>query len=647
MICFNNISKRFSEKTIFDNFSGTISSKRLGLTGVNGSGKSTLMKIIKGLEHLDSGTISHPKNAKIKYLSQTITYSFEGKVADVVKNHYMKDSGLQNLYNEEKNILAEIEHEKDINKAESLYENLIKIQGEIESINSSKNYSSDPLYLLKKLGFTDEMIEQESSTLSGGWLMRLALAVLMSESSDMIMFDEPTNYLDIETVDFLKEWIDQYKGYIILVSHDRAFLNSIVTEIWEIICGRIEIYKGNYDYYLSESVIRYETLEKTRNKQLEEIEKLQEFVDKFRYNANTASRAQSKLKELNKVKSELIEIPERTKKNNFKFPEMEKSGKIAVEIDSIFKNFGKKELFTGFSRIVNYGEKIGLAGRNGIGKSTLLNIISGKIIPDQGNVKLGSNIKISYFRQNEIDYLPEDVSVLEYIESNAPFELVPKAKSILSSFLFFSDSWDKKLSVLSGGEKMKIAFIKMLLNPGNLFLMDEPTTHLDIDSKEILLKNLKELSSTVIFVSHDQYFIDSLSTSIVAFSKGFPENFPGNYSEYKEIYKNKNEELSFYKSESEKNINISTDKNKVNNYELAKKNRNYLNKLSKEIEKIEENIAENEDNLKSLSESINNMPLEKITETGIKINKLESEIKKLMELWEEKNIEIEKLKGTL
>lgn len=464
--------------------------------------------------------------------------------------------------------------------------------------------------------------------------MRLALAQILIRRPDLVMLDEPTNYLDIETINFLIDWIRGFEGQVIVVSHDRWFLNSIVDETWEIFFGNLSIYKGNYDFYLSQREENEKLMIKKREKQIEEIDRLQKFIDKNRANANTATQAQSKIKQLKKLEDELIPLPRKSKSLTFSLPTPKRSGNRVVAIDNVGHSFGENQLFSNFTRIVTRGERLAFVGRNGIGKTTLMNICGKNLEPSNGTIEHGANIEISYFRQNEIEYLPKDMDVLEFVESITPTELFPKVKSILASFLFFEDSWDRKISVLSGGEKVRLAFIRIMLNPGNLLLLDEPTTHLDIDSREILLRNLKNLDATVVFVSHDHHFIDNLATGIVYFQpEKDPVSFDGSLSHYLSIY---GEGEVITKTET-------TPKNepeKAFDYSVQKSLRNKLNKLKKEIESIEQKSSELEIEKERIVDKINSGDGD-IGELGTMLAAIEQKLETLIFEWEEKSLELE------
>ena len=597
------------------------------------------MKIIAGIEYCDSGEITFKKNAVIEYLPQQAVYHFKGTVFEEVSSAL--DSGTyDSLLLEQAEIIKKIESSKDPD--EKLLLRLNEIVEEIHRIEVKTKQKNSVETILLNLGFRREDWPRPASTLSGGWQMRIALARVLVREPDVIMLDEPTNYLDIVTIDFLTDWLKKFEGQVLLVSHDRDFLNNVAEETWEIFNGDITIYKGNYDFYLKEREAKTALLEKQREKQLIEIKDLQDYYDKNHTNAAHAALAQSKLKALEKLKSELIVLPKKAPTMTFRLPEPKRGGEIVVELSDICQKFGDLEVISNYKRIVRRGERIALVGRNGFGKSTLINIIGQELVPTSGTCKIGAGIDICYFRQHEISKLPTDMTVQSFVESIAPFEMMTKIKNILSCFLFFEDDWDKKISVLSGGEKVRLAFIKFIMTPGNLLLLDEPTTHLDIDSKEILLDTLKNIPATIIFVSHDSHFINSLATSVVYFKKrGEIVNFEGTYEEYLQMYGHEiiteESEAKPAKTSAEPNENP---KGKLD-FAQQKEMRNRLNKLKKEIDSLQDKIDDLENEKKDICDKLSTSAFD--AALASRLNKIEDELLELMEKWEEKSIELEKI----
>jgi len=635
MIYLKNLKKFFGLKSILNDLTITLGAKKVALVGQNGCGKSTLMKIVAGVESADQGDVISKKGLDVEYLPQDATWNFKKNVIEEAKSATLNNR-LLTLKKEEEILLQKLDADSD--NAIDLTEKLLELQEIIHS-HEMEDFKGDSIEsVLKNLGFTEDDFEKAASTLSGGWQMKLALAKVILKKPSVILMDEPTNYLDIVTIEYLKKFIKSFKGSLLLISHDRDFLNNVTEEIWEMFSGKIEVYKGSYDYYLSEKDFRYNLIVKKRDKQLEEIERLQVFIDKNRANANTATQAQSKQKILDKLKGDVVEIPDLAKSVSFTLPSPAKSGNIVLEAEDIGHSFGDLHLFSNYKRIVKRKERLALVGKNGAGKTTLLNIISDLLEPENGTIKFGTNVNLKYFRQNEIKYLPSDKTVLEYAEGIAPFELFPKVKSILASFLFDKESWEKSVAVLSGGEKVKLAFLDVIMNPGNLLILDEPTTHLDINSRDILLKNLKSMDVTILFVSHDSYFINSLATSIVYFDGKECINFPGNYKEYIDIYgEDFQVDAPKVKVSKEKVLTESQ-----NDYQQKKLMRNNLKKLEKEISSIEELISKLEEEKGVLHNSLSSDGAD-YEALGDSLNQVEKKLEQLTSKWEEKSIEFEDL----
>ena len=620
MLLLSDISKQYAGQTIFNHVTVPLSKNRTALVGMNGSGKSTLMKIVAGLEYADGGDIVTKRNTVIEYLPQQAVYDFPGTVHEEV-SAWLNLDRFNDLSAREAEIIQILENNS--NPGDAILEELAEVVEELHSLDVKKKKKNSVENILLNLGFTKDDWDRPAKTLSGGWQMRIALARVLVREPDIILLDEPTNYLDIATIDFLAEWMLKFEGQVLLVSHDMDFQNRIVEETWEVFAGDVNIYRGNYDFYLVEKEQRLKVLTKQRAKQLDEIKILNEFYEKNRFNAATAQLAQSKHKQMEKLKAELITLPRTPPKVAFRFPDPKRGGDIVTEIDKLYHSFGDLDVIADYKRIISRGERIALVGRNGFGKSTLMNIIGGEIDPVSGECRLGTEIEISYFRQHEITLLPPDMSVIQFIESIAPFDMMSKVKTLLGKFLFYEDDWDKKIKVLSGGEKVRLAFIRMLMNPGNLLLLDEPTTHLDIDSKEILLKTLQEVDATIVFISHDSHFINSLATNVVYF-KGRCDivNFPGTYEEYLDRY---GHDIVKEEEEAPQVTQAPASKGKKD-FKEQKKLRNKTNKLKKEIEQLQKEINQ----------------LEEEKNSGSNRN-VDNELVKLIEQWEEKSEELEKL----
>ncbi len=649
MIYIDSVSKSFGAQKVLDSVTGTIKKGITALTGLNGSGKTTLLNILAGIEQPDSGTFVLAKNMSLKYIPQNATYSFKSSVISEVSSSSNLKAKRKALIEKEHSLIKELEN-SDPAKQENFFLELMFVQEKINNLDISIKKTLSPEDILRNLGFSPEWLNMPAKNLSGGWQMRLALASLIAEEPDIVFLDEPTNFLDIDCIFFLTDWLKNYRGAGIVVSHDRSFLNSVSSEVWEIFNGKITSYKGNYDNYISERKRNIVFLKKQRKKQLDEIRSLQDFIDKNRTNAATAARAQSRIKILEKIKKDLTEIPPEINDMKIRFPNPEKGGDIVCDISEVTHCYGSTKLLNGLSRIVRRKEKIAIAGRNGLGKTTLLEIIAGNIVPAEGSVTMGHNISVSYFKQEQIKDLPFEKTVLEYMESITPYSHFGSIKTILGSFLFYEDSWEKKISILSGGEKMRLALINLMLNAGNLILMDEPTSHLDINSKEVLIKALNNIDSTLLFVSHDRYFIDSISTSVIYFSSIQKiDKFDGTLSEYIEFrsrldsgeFSNRKEKNSLCAGSNSKKRFVSGEDKK---YIEMKKKRNLISKIEKRIDEAEKKIILTEEKRNKIIEKINTCD-GNITELSINLKNIDFFLEKLVNDWENDVDELERIKA--
>ena len=638
MIRINSISKSFGDRTILDNVSITANLGVTALVGLNGCGKTTLFDIISGDNHPDDGTIIIPNRCSLVYLRQNAAYNFSSTVISEVNGSSKLRNELSELHLLESRILERIESSK--NDASEL-DNLQNVQDKIHEFEIKIKKQPSPETILMNLGFSNDQFDSPANELSGGWQMRLALASLISENPDIALIDEPTNYLDLDSIRYFSGWLKNYNGTALVVSHDRHFLNSVSKEVWELFDSKITSYRGNYDNYVVLRDKNLKLLKKKRKRQLDEMKELQIFIDKNRTNAATAARAQSRVKMLNKLENELITLPPSIPEMKIDFPEPPKSGKIVATLENITHFFGELQLFDGFSTIIESKKKIAVTGRNGFGKSTLLNIITRKLQPTLGTVEHCHNLNISYFRQDQINDLPLDMTIMEYMESITPFSHFHKINSILASFMFFKDSWDKKINILSGGEKVRLSFIHLILNAGNLIILDEPTTHLDINSRDILINALKKLDSTLIFVSHDTYFTDSLADTVFYFSSTRSiEKFEGSLSEFFDHRPENNIKNEI--KPTTKNIKIFSEKNI--DYELMKKNRNRLNILERKVSDLEKKIETAEKEKDEIVHKLSSGPAD-FSKLGIKLKNIEIFLEKLINDWDNALEEIEVIKN--
>ncbi|MDR1127626.1 MAG: ABC-F family ATP-binding cassette domain-containing protein [Treponema sp.] len=542
MIQFSKISLAFGDKDILKDLSLVITAgTRAALIGANGAGKTTLLKVIAGVTAPDSGEKSVQKGCRISYLPQTGLVHRGNSLYDEVEKAF---SSVKALISRMETLASILESVKNDNEGAKLLEEYHILSETVE--NSGYNIRKQKIQaVLEGLGFASKDKNRPVEEFSGGWQMRIALVKALLETPDVLLLDEPTNYLDIEARTWLEKWLDDFGGGYVLVSHDRFFLDVTVNEVYELFQGRLKRYVGNYTAYEMVRKVELESLVKRYNEQQEEIAKSEDLIRRFRYKATKAAMVQERIKRLEKM--ERIEIPESFKKMSVQFPKPPHSGKTAITITGLGKHYGTRQIFGELDLILDSGEKLLVVGRNGAGKTTLLRILAGKDTGFEGTITYGSGIAVGYFSQDAAETLDDSdggKSVLEYMEKDTPIALIPKVRDMLGAFLFRGDDVDKNVAVLSGGEKSRLALLKMLVKPMNLLILDEPTNHLDLQSKDALMDALKAFAGTVIFVSHDRSFMEGLSSKTLEISgKDVPSStrlFYGNYSYYLEKISSEN-----------------------------------------------------------------------------------------------------------
>lgn len=589
----DNISLAFGDRDILKNINFLISTgSRVALSGANGSGKTTLMKIISRKSEADSGNTIISRETRIAYLPQSGIEHKGSTLREEAEKAYL---WISQTLEEIDRLAGELERNKEGKKAENMLHRHHDLQ---ERVLESGYYRREEQIgrILKGLGFSTEDMDRECSQFSGGWQMRIALAKELLKNPDILLLDEPTNYLDLEARDWLKDFLSVYKGGILVVSHDRFFLDSVVSEVAELFMGNLKIYKGNYTTYEKRRKEELKTLVEQYKKQQEEIAKQEDFIRRFRYNASKAAAVQSRVTALEKI--DRIVIPDSLKKIHFNFPPPPHSGKKMLTLEGIKKSYGDRQVLKGIDHLVLKGDKLVISGLNGAGKSTLLRILSGNDTDYEGTMTPGTDVKIGYFSQDQDDVLDKSKTVLEELESEAPTEMIPNLRGMLGAFLFSGDDIFKSVSVLSGGEKNRLALLKLLLRPVNMLILDEPTNHLDIHSKDVLLDALKNYSGTVIFVSHDRYFIEQLAENVLELTEKGPTLYQGNYEYY--LWKKEQEESGKPAGPLQK-TEIQPKAGKQSREE-EKKQKSHLRKLKREEESLLERLAELEEEHAELTE---------------------------------------------
>jgi ATP-binding cassette, subfamily F, member 3 len=528
MIQLSGAGKRFGPKLLFEDLNWMITPQdRAGLVGANGSGKTTLLKVLAGLESLDYGRLSVTRGVSSGYLPQD-GLSLSGRT--VFAECMSVFASLQQMEVE----MEELTHKMaELDPAGVEYAEVADRFHRLDSeFRTRDGYAIEAQVgtVISGLGFPHDEWNKRTEEFSGGWQMRIALAKLLLEKPNLLLLDEPTNHLDLEARNWLEQYLSDYPFAIVLISHDRYFLDVTVNKIVEIWNRGVHFYSGNYEKYLRQKQERSEQLEAAYRNQRDRIEQLEAFINRFRYQATKAKQVQSRIKELEKI--ERIELPAEEKTIHFSFPQPKPSGRIVAEFQGVSKSYGDKFVFGGVDFIIERGDRIALVGVNGAGKSTLIKLLAGIEPLTAGEYRLGHNAEVDYFAQDQYKELDPNARLLDDLQYQAPRSSNTELRSLLGSFLFSEDDVFKKIGVLSGGERNRYALARMLMQPSNFLLLDEPTNHLDMRAKDVLLESLEKYTGTVVFVSHDRYFIDSLATRVFEVGAGEVHVFPGNYEDY-------------------------------------------------------------------------------------------------------------------
>jgi ATP-binding cassette subfamily F protein 3 len=533
MIQLSGAGKRFGHKLLFENTDWLITPHdRVGLVGANGTGKSTLMKVLAGLDTFDYGSLIIAKGTTAGYLPQD-GLSLSGRT--VFAECMTVFTGLHAIERE----LEELTHKiSELDHTSPEYADVADRYHSLEhEFRTRDGYSIEAEVgrVLQGLGFRKEDWERQTDEFSGGWQMRLALAKLLLQKPNLLLLDEPTNHLDLEARNWLEEYLHDYPHALVLISHDRYFLDVVVNKIAEIWNKRFWFYTGNYDKFLTQKTQRNEQLQAAYKNQRDRIEQLEVFINRFRYQATKAKQVQSRIKELEKI--DRIEVPPEEKTIHFSFPQPKPSGRIVAEFVDVAKSYpkpdcGAKEVFRDVSFLIERGDRIALVGINGAGKSTLIKLLAGTERTTHGEFRLGHNVQADYFAQDQYKELDANARMIDDLGNASPQSTQTELRSLLGCFLFSEDDVFKKIGVLSGGERGRYALLRLLLHPANFLLLDEPTNHLDLRAKDVLLDALMEYTGTVVFVSHDRYFIDKLATRVFEIGDGKVEVYPGNYEDY-------------------------------------------------------------------------------------------------------------------
>ncbi|HEX9162911.1 MAG TPA: ABC-F family ATP-binding cassette domain-containing protein [Thermoanaerobaculia bacterium] len=529
MISFSNVSKQYGRQVLFVDASFQLNpGEKAGLVGPNGAGKSTLFRMIVGEESADDGVVTVPKKISVGYFRQEVDEIGGRSVLDEA----IAGSGrLGDLHHE----LIELEHamaNPSRDDGDKVLERFGHVQEEYQH-HGGYELESRAREILAGLGFDDAQIDGDAGALSGGWKMRIAMARILLGKFDVLLLDEPTNHLDIESILWLEQFLKNVPATILMTSHDRDFMNRIVSKIIEIDDGDIVTYSGNYDFYVRERELRDTNQEAAYARQQAKLAKEQRFIERFTAHAAKAAQVQSRIKALDKI--ERVELPKKRKVVKFDFRSPARSGDDVAMLESVGKRFGAKTVYDDFDFHVRRGERWCVMGKNGAGKSTLLKMIAGALAPDEGSVRLGASLKLGYFAQQSLDLLDPDLTVWEQMQKDFPLESIGVLRNLLGAFQFSGDEVDKKIRSLSGGEKSRLVIARMLLDPPNFLVLDEPTNHLDLATKEMLVDALKDFQGTMLFVSHDRTFLRGLSNRVLELAgdeHDRPLVYGGTYEEY-------------------------------------------------------------------------------------------------------------------
>ncbi len=532
MISFSNLNKQYGRQLVFVDASFQLNpGEKVGLVGPNGAGKTTLFRMIVGEEGPDDGEVTVPKKLTIGYFRQDIA---DMKGRSVLDEAIAGSGRAGDLHHELEHLQQAMEDPSQADDMDQILERFGEVQEQYEHLGGY-TLEAQAREVLHGLSFQDDQIDGDVGALSGGWKMRVSLARVLLGKPDVLLMDEPTNHLDLESIIWLEQFLKNFEGALLMTSHDREFMNRLVTKIAEIDAGEINSYSGDYDFYERERAIRETNQQAAFARQQSMLAKEQRFIERFKTHAAKAAQVQSRIKAIDKI--EKIELPKKRQIVKFEFRSPARSGDMVASIEDLHKAYGSRVIYNGFNMNIRRGERWAVMGRNGAGKTTLLKMIAGASAPDSGSVRLGASLDMGYFAQQSLDVLNADLTVIEQLMQDFPQEGLGALRSLAGAFQFSGDDVDKKIRALSGGEKSRLAMARMLFNPPNFLVLDEPTNHLDLATKEMLVEKLKDFEGTMIFVSHDRMFLRGLGSRVLELggesgTERDPRVYPGSYVEY-------------------------------------------------------------------------------------------------------------------
>lgn len=645
MISIQDLKVEFSSQLLFDNVSFVINKKdKIALVGKNGAGKSTMLKIIAGLQSPSSGTVSKSTDLTIGYLPQQMTLVDKYTVKEEVMKAF---DHIKELDSQIAKMNQELAERTDYDSAD--YQDLIDRlthKNDLRAMYQAENYEAEIEKTLLGLGFDRTDFDRPTSEFSGGWRMRIEIAKLLLKRPDVLLLDEPTNHLDIESIQWLENFLKLHANSLLLVSHDRAFIDNVTNRTIEISCGKIYDYNVNYSHFVQLREQRVEQQMRAYENQQKMIHNTQEFIEKFRYKPTKAVQVQSRIKQLAKIVP--IEVDEvDTSRLRLKFPPAPRSGDYPVIAEEVSKTYGEHNVFHDVTFTIKRGEKVAFVGKNGAGKSTLVKCIMGEI-PFEGNLKIGHNVKIGYFAQNQAQLLDGELTVFDTIDQVAVGDIRTRINDILGAFMFGGPASEKKVKVLSGGEKSRLAMIRLLLQPVNLLIMDEPTNHLDMRTKDILKDAIKDFNGTVIVVSHDRDFLDGLVEKVYEFGGGHVKEHLGGIYDF--LAQKNMESLHELEKKEQLQQGIHAAKNIEQEVKQSKLNYQEQKELNKKIKQAEKRVSELEQHVNDLENQINHIE-QQLAQGGEvdpdiynRHSQLNAELEQTMTQWEDAGEELEKIK---
>ena len=653
MVGVNNVSLHFADRAIFNDITFIVNKlDRIGLVGRNGAGKSTMLKSLAGIQAIDSGSISFPNGLTIGYLPQDMDFVSGRTVWKETETAFGKTLSLQERIDEINHELA-VREDYESDSYLSLLDELAELNEKLNLIGA-ETMEAEIEKILLGLGFNRSDFERQTDEFSGGWRMRIELAKILLQKADLLLLDEPTNHLDIESIQWLEIFLKTYPGAIVLISHDRAFLDNLTNRTIEISMGKIYDYQAPYTKYLELRKERREQEIAAYENQQKQIKQTEEFIERFRAKATKAVQVQSRIKALDRM--DKIEIEEEdTSAMRFSFPPAPHSGKVTLKVEDVAKNYDEKKVFAGVNFMIERGEKVSFVGKNGEGKSTMSRLIVGKEKATSGNIEHGYQVKVGYFAQNQAEILDPEKTVFETIDEAATGEIRKKVRTLLGSFLFSGDEVDKKVKVLSGGERARLAMCKLLLEPVNLLILDEPTNHLDIRSKEILKDALLRYDGTLIVISHDRDFLNGLTDKIYEFTQGKVKEHLSGINEF--LRKKQADDVrtweaspkgnsasnkSHVKEKAESAHQVSYEEQKQLKKD-AKKAKNKVSRLEGEISRLEKELEKYNELLKA-PDAYTNPENKSVIEDWQNVNK---QLEKAMQDWENAQLEAEEMEQKL